>query len=57
MISGVGLVAIRDPKGIRPLILGKKDNDLIDNKNEIDEKSNEYKKENKIDVQEKSRDI
>ena len=29
MISGVGLVAIRDPKGIRPLILGKKDNDLI----------------------------
>ena len=25
MISGVGLVAIRDPKGIRPLILGKKD--------------------------------
>jgi len=29
MISGVGLIAIRDPKGIRPLILGKKDNDLI----------------------------
>ena len=29
MISGVGLVGIRDPKGIRPLILGKKDNDLI----------------------------
>ena len=29
MISGIGLVGIRDPKGIRPLILGKKDNDLI----------------------------
>ena len=29
MISGVGLIAIRDPKGIRPLILGKKDNDWI----------------------------
>ena len=29
MISGVGLVGIREPKGIRPLILGKKDNDLI----------------------------
>ncbi len=29
MISGVGLLGMRDPKGIRPLILGKKDNDLI----------------------------
>ena len=29
MISGVGLLAIRDPNGIRPLIMGKKENDLL----------------------------
>ena len=29
MICGVGIVGFRDPNGIRPLILGKKDNDLI----------------------------
>ena len=29
MISGVGLIAIRDPNGIRPLIMGKKKNDLL----------------------------
>ena len=29
MISGVGLLAIRDPNGIRPLMMGKKENDLL----------------------------
>ena len=29
MINGVGIVGFRDPFGIRPLILGSKDNDLL----------------------------
>ena len=29
MINNVGLVAVRDPHGIRPLILGKRDEDLM----------------------------
>ena len=29
MINDVGLVAVRDPHGIRPLILGKRDEDLM----------------------------
>ena len=29
MISGVGLLAMRDPNGIRPLMIGKKENDLL----------------------------
>ncbi len=29
MINNVGLVAVRDPRGIRPLIIGKRDEDLM----------------------------
>ena len=29
MINNVGLVAVRDPHGIRPLIIGKRDEDLM----------------------------
>ena len=29
MINGIGLVGFRDPFGIRPLIVGRKDNDLL----------------------------
>tara|TARA_B100001057_G_scaffold217572_1_gene217753 strand:+ start:1463 stop:2929 length:1467 start_codon:yes stop_codon:yes gene_type:complete len=29
MINNVGLVAVRDPHGIRPLIIGKRDEDLV----------------------------
>ena len=29
MINGIGIVGFRDPFGIRPLIVGSKENDLI----------------------------